>query len=133
MTGLFYAHSGLRYLVLLLGIVNVVVLASALARSAPVGKLHRALGAAFAGLLHLQVLLGLGMVLGGTWYPQLIGHIVLMIAAAAVAQVALSMNRRRPEPGHKLPLAGVVGSLVLIAAGVMAIGRGLFATGTFSG
>lgn len=133
MIGLFHAHSGLRYLVLLLGFVHVVVLAVALARKAPPGKLHRALGAAFAGTLHLQVLLGLALVAGGTYYPRLIGHIVLMVAAAVLAQVALSMNRRRAVPGHTLPLAGTVGALALIVGGVMAIGRGLFHSSAFAG
>jgi hypothetical protein len=38
----------------------------------------------------------------------------------------MSLNRRKPEPGLTLPLAGVVGALLLITGGVMAISRGLF-------
>ena len=126
MSGLYHAHSGLRYLVLLLGMVNIAVLAIGLVQKAPFGKLHRILGAIFAGMLHLQVLLGVGMVVLGRYYPQLIGHIAMMLIAAITAQATMSINRRRPEPGFALPLVGVLVALVCITGGVMAIGRGLF-------
>ncbi|MBS2017399.1 MAG: hypothetical protein JST00_31240 [Deltaproteobacteria bacterium] len=126
MTGLFHAHSGLRFLILLLGAANVVVLGLGLAQKKPFGKPHRALGAAFAGSLHLQVVLGLLMVAMGRYYPALIGHMVMMFLAAVIAQVTMSMNRRRAEPTLALPLVGVVIALVCITGGVMAIGRGLF-------
>jgi hypothetical protein len=126
MTGLFHAHSGLRFLVLLLAFANLVVLAMGLAQKKPFGKLHRALGAAFAGSLHLQVVLGIAMVAMGRYYPALIGHIVMMIVAAVAAQAAMSVNRRRAEPTLVIPLVGVVVALLCITGGVMAIGRGLF-------
>lgn len=126
MTGLFHAHSGLRFLVLLLGAANVVVLGVGLLQKKPFGKLHRALTSAFAGTTHLQVVLGIAMVAMGRYYPALIGHMVMMILAAVIAQVAFSVNRRRPEPSLVLPLVGVVVALVCITGGVMAIGRGLF-------
>lgn len=126
MSGLYHAHSGIRYLVLLLAMANIAVLAVGLVQKKPFGKLHRVLGAIFAGTLHLQVLLGVGMVVLGRYYPQLIGHIAMMLVAAVAAQVALSMNRRRQEPGFVLPLVGVIVALVCITGGIMAIGRGLF-------
>ena len=126
MTGLFHAHSGLRFLILLLGVVNVAVLGVGLAQKKPFSKLYRILGAAFAGSLHLQVVLGATMVALGRYYPALIGHMVMMVLAAVVAQVALSVNRRRPSPTLSIPLAGVVVALVCIIGGVMAIGRGPF-------
>lgn len=125
MTPLFHAHSGLRFLILLLGVVNVVVLASGLVTKKPFGKVHRILGASFAGSIHLQVLLGLVMVAMGRWYPALIGHLAMMLLAAIVAQAAMTVNRRRATPGMQLPLIGVVVALLCIFGGVMAIGRGL--------
>lgn len=125
MTPLFHAHSGLRFLILLLGVVNVVVLAAGLATKKPFGKVHRILGASFAGSIHLQVLLGLAMVAMGRWYPALIGHLAMMLLAALVAQAAMTVNRRRATPGMQLPLIGVVVALLCIFGGVMAIGRGL--------
>jgi hypothetical protein len=126
MNGIFHAHSGLRFLILLLGAANVVVLTIGLLRKQPFGKLHRGLGAAFAGTLHLQLLLGVSMVAMGRYYPALIGHMVMMVLAAVIAQLAMSMNRRRATPTLHIPLLGVVVALVCITGGVMSIGRGLF-------
>ncbi|HEY0880816.1 MAG TPA: hypothetical protein VGD87_04755 [Archangium sp.] len=129
MNALLHAHSGLRFLILLAAAANIVVLGAGLAQNTPFGKLHRILGASFAGLLHLQVLLGLGLVAGGIFYPKLIGHLVMMLLAAIGAQAAMTINRKRPQPNMKLPLIGVLFALFCIVGGVMAIGRGLF---TFS-
>ena len=123
---LYYAHSGLRYLVLLVGLVALAYFVWGLATRRAAGRGVRALGAAFVGLLDLQVLLGLVMLVLGRYYPQLIGHIVMMVLAAVTAQVSMSVNRRRPQPGFVLPLAGVVLALVFIIGGIMAIGRGVF-------
>jgi hypothetical protein len=126
MTALLHAHSGLRFLILLLAVVNVVALGIGLATGKPFGKLHRILGASFAGSLHLQVLIGLGLVAMGRWYPALAGHLAMMLLAAVAAQAAMTVNRKRPKPGFQLPLIGVLVSLGLIFGGVSAIGRGLF-------
>lgn len=133
MTALLHAHSGLRFLVLLLGVVSLVVYGVGLATNKPFGKLHRILGASFAGSLHLQVLLGLSMVAMGRWFPQLAGHLAMMLLAAGAAQAAMTMNRKRAVPGMKLPLIGVAVALLLIVGGVMAIGRGLFTMTVITG
>jgi hypothetical protein len=122
---LFQAHSGIRYLVLLVGLVALAYFVSGLAAKRPVGKPVRILGSAFVGLLDLQILLGLIMVAMGRYYPRLIGHIVMMLVAAAVAHVLLVVNRKRSNPGYLLPLIAVALALALIAGGLMAIGRGL--------
>lgn len=126
MNALLHAHSGLRYVVLLLALVNIVVLVKGLATKSTPGKLERILGASFAGTLHLQVLLGLTMVVMGKFYPQLIGHIAMMLSAAVLAQATLSINKKRAQPGHQLPLIGIGGALVLILGGILAIGRSPF-------
>lgn len=131
MSGLFHAHSGLRFLILLLGVLNVLVLGIGLAQKAQFSRLHRILGASFAGALHLQIVLGIAMVAMGRYYPALVGHMVMMILAAVVAQAAMSVNRRREEPTLGLPLAGVVIALLCIVGGVMSIGRGLFTVSAF--
>jgi hypothetical protein len=130
---LFHAHSGLRYLVLLAGLVALAYFVSGLVAKRPVGKGVRVLGAIFTGLLDLQVLLGLVMVAMGRYYPRLIGHIAMMVLAAAVTHALLVVNRKRPNPGYLLPLIAVVAALALIAGGIMAIGRGVFTTTPFTG
>lgn len=121
---LFYAHSGLRYLVLLMGLIAVAYFAYGLATKRPVDKSVRIIGLSFAGLVDTQVLLGI-ILLGSGWpfYPALWGHLVMMVAAAVVAHVLLVLNRKRPQPGYLLPLIGVGGALLLILGGIMAIGR----------
>ncbi|XXF79898.1 hypothetical protein P2318_09170 [Myxococcaceae bacterium GXIMD 01537] len=133
MNFLFHAHSGLRYLVLLVGVAAIVYFAVGLATKRPVTKAVRILGSAYAGLLDLQVLLGIVLVAMGRYYPQLIGHIVMMLLAAGVAHGLLVANRRRPQPGYLLPLLAVAISLALIAGGIMAIGRSLLGGTAFVG
>lgn len=122
---LFHAHSGLRYLVLLVGLVGLAYCVSALVTKRPVDKGLRILGAAFTGLLDLQILLGLVMVAMGRYYPQLIGHIVMMLLAAGAAHGLLVANRKRSSPGYVLPLIAFAVALALMAGGIMAIGRGV--------
>jgi vacuolar-type H+-ATPase subunit I/STV1 len=129
---LFHAHSGLRYLVLLAGLVALAYFVMGLTTKRPVDKGVRILGAAFTGLLDLQVLLGIIMVAMGRYYPRLIGHIVMMVAAAGVTHALLVINRKRPNPGYLLPLIAVAAALVLIVGGIMAIGRGVFTTTAFT-
>jgi hypothetical protein len=133
LTGLLHAHSGLRYLVLLAGVAALVYALVGLATGRPYDRGMRATGATFAGLLHLQVLLGLILLLFGTYYPQLIGHIALMVGAAVAAQLPLSLLKRRPpEERSYLPHAiGAGVALLVIWAGVMAIGRGLLEAAVF--
>ena len=121
----FQAHSGLRYLVLLVGVAALSYFLSGLVTKRPLDKGARILGAVFTGLLDLQVVLGLVMVAMGRFYPQLIGHIVMMVLAAVETHVLMVVNRKRANPGYLLPLIAVAVALALIAGGVMAIGRGL--------
>ncbi|MGA9520182.1 MAG: hypothetical protein WBV82_01885 [Myxococcaceae bacterium] len=123
MTGLLHAHSGIRYLVLLAAVVAIAYFAYGLATKKPVTRAVRILGAIYVGLLDLQVLLGLGVIAMGLWYPALAGHVTMMVLAAAVAHVMTAKNRRLPQPGYTLPLIGVGVSLLLIIGGILAIGR----------
>lgn len=125
MTALMHAHSGLRFVILLVGVVSLVVFGLGLAQKKPFEKLHRILGASFAGSLHLQLLLGVVAVSMMPWQPRYIGHIVMMVAAAGVAQAAMTINRKRAAPGLQLPLLGVAGALACILIGVLALGHGV--------
>jgi 4-amino-4-deoxy-L-arabinose transferase-like glycosyltransferase len=127
---LFYAHSGLRYLVLLAGLATLVYALAGIIVRAPYKRPMRILSTIFAGTLHLQVVMGLALLFTGRFYPQLIGHIFLMVLAAVAAQVVPSIMRRRPEEQRSyLPHAvSAIVALGLIYFGVVAIGRGLFET-----
>ena len=123
---LFHAHSGLRYLVLLSAVVAIAVLARGLFSGRPYGRPARIAAAAFTGLLYLQILLGIAMVALGYFYPSLLGHLFMMLLAAVVAQAAIVMGRKHPDPrrGHSLSLIGIVLALLLILGGIASIGRG---------
>ncbi len=123
MTALLHAHSGLRYLVLLAGLAALVVFGLGVAQKKPFDKPGRIIGSIFAGLTHLQVVLGIVLVAMGTWYPALIGHLVCMLSAAVVLQVLLIRNRKSASPGFSLPLIAVIITLLLMVAGTFAINR----------
>lgn len=126
---LFHAHSGVRYLVVLFGIVALAYALWGAVRGREYDARMRVFAGLFAATLHLQILLGLALVLlgPGQFYPQLAGHIVMMVFAAVVAQIVPSVMRRREmEERSYLPHAvSVVVALGLVWAGVAAIGRPL--------
>ena len=125
---LFHAHSGLRYLVLLAGILSLAYSLVALLRGRPWDKPGRILLASFVGLLDLQVLIGIILVFVRMFYPMLWGHLVMMVLAAAVAHVASVINKKRRPEGrsHMVAVLGSAGALALIIGGITAIGRAVF-------
>jgi hypothetical protein len=119
---LFHAHSGLRYLVLLAGLAALAYGVYGLAARRAWDRTARIIGSAYAGLLDLQILLGILLVFW-RYYPALIGHIVLMVLAAAVVHGASIANRRAPRGRFGLFALAAAISLLLIVGGIMAIGR----------
>ncbi len=120
-----YAHSGLRYLVLLAGILVVAYAAHGLATKKDYDGTMKILAAAFTGLLDLTVLLGVATLFTNSFYPQLGGHIVMMLLAAVLAHVVYGVMKRRP-PERRTYGPHVVGTLIvlaIIATGILAIGR----------
>lgn len=120
---LYQLHSGLRFVVLLMAIVMIAMCLAGLMSKAPFTKAGRIVGSVFAGFLHTQVLVGTALALTGFWQKRDIGHVVMMVAAAVLAQVMLSKNRRAANPNWVRPLIGVGGALALIFGGIFAIGR----------
>ncbi len=119
------AHSGLRYRILLGGVLTVLYAAFGVASRRTYDKSMRILASSFVGTIHLQILLGLALLFSGRFQPALTGHIFMMLFAAAAAQIPVSVMRRRPEE-QKSYLPHGVGALValaMIAAGILAIGR----------
>ncbi len=121
---LFHAHSGVRYLVLLLGVLALGWALVGVLGGRRYDRGMKILGSAFAGILHLQILLGVAVLFTRGFHPALIGHISMMIFAAAAAQVTASVMKRRPEEERSyMPhLVGTGVALLLIVGGIMAIG-----------
>ena len=123
------AHSGLRYLILLGGVLTVLYATYGVASGRAYDKTIRILASAFAGTIHLQILLGLALLFSGAGFqPVLIGHISMMLFAAAAAQIPVSVMRRRPQEAKSI-LPHDIGALValaLIAGGILAIRPSIF-------
>jgi hypothetical protein len=123
----FAAHSGFRYMVLLVGAATLV--ASLLGwRGGPTsggGRLALRLFRIYVGTLDIQLLLGIATVALRPFHPQYIGHIVMVVLAIGVAHVVGVRLRRAPEAARRpsVVFAGVVFSLGLIVGGILAIGR----------
>ena len=119
------AHSGLRYLILLGGVLTVLYAVYGVASGRTYDKPMRILATSFVGTMHLQILLGLALLFSGRFQPQLTGHIFMMLFAAAAAQIPVSVMRRRPEEQKSyLPHGvGALAALAMIAAGILAVGR----------
>ncbi len=122
---LFYAHSGLRYLVLFAGILVLGYAVYGQATKREYDKTMRILAAVFTGSIDLTVLLGVAHLMSSVFYPQLSGHIAPMVLAAVVAHLVSAVMKRRPI-AERTFMPHIVSTLIvlgLIATGIMAIGR----------
>lgn len=119
------AHSGLRYLVFLSALLVIAHAAYGMATGRDYDTRMRILSAVFTGFIDLTVVLGLANLFTGSFYPQLGGHIVMMVFAAVIAHVVHGVMKRRPadKQSYAPHLAGTLITLVVIVVGIMAIGR----------
>jgi len=120
-------HSIIRYVVLAAGVLALVYALVGVVARRPYDRAMRILSSVFVGSLDVQILLGIGVIFTRSFYPALIGHITMMIFAAAVVHVTSAVMRRRPpeEKTYMPHLVSILVSLGLIAAGILAIGRGI--------
>jgi len=122
---LLYAHSGLRYLVLLAGLAVVVYATYGIVTGRAYDRRIRVLSAAFTGLIDVTAMFGLAQLFTGRFYPQLGGHVAMLVFAAIVAHIVYGVMKRRP-PDQQTYVPHLVGALVvlgLVAGGVLALGR----------
>lgn len=128
----FYAHSGFRYMILLLGVATILYALFAASTKRPYDKPMRALSSGLAGAMHLQILLGFALIFAGRFSPGIAIHFVTMLLAAAAAQIPVSVMRRRPEEEKsQLPHAvWAAVALAIVAAGILAIGRPIIGSGS---
>jgi hypothetical protein len=119
------AHSGFRYLVLLLGIVVVAYAAYGLATRRPYDGRMRILATAFTAALDLTAVLGLATLFTGSFYPQLVGHITMMALALAITHIVAVVQRRRPlaQRTYGPHVVGTLVALAVVSFGILAIAR----------
>ena len=124
---LFLAHSGWRYLILATGVLllAIALVATRAGVLSNAGRSSIRLFRVYTVFLDVQLLLGVGTALVRPWLPMYIGHIVMMVAAAAVAHVfSARLRKRAPEQRSPLMiLLATILSLALVVAGIMAIQR----------
>lgn len=126
---LWWAHSLLRFVVLAVGVAVIGWAAYGAATNKPFEKPMRALGAAYAGLLDANIVVGLFLLVSDRYFQAgLIGHIFLMVFAAVVAHIPNSVMKRR-DPAERSHLPYVITtlvSLILMAVAILALGRPIF-------
>jgi hypothetical protein len=119
------AHSGMRYLVLLLGVLTAGYALVGVVRKTPVDNAGLLLLRLFTAAIDIQVLLGIVTLITGRFFGALMGHILMMIAAAAVAHLG-AVRLKKAEPtarGYGMLLAAALIPLALMIAGILAIQR----------
>jgi hypothetical protein len=126
-----HAHSGIRYLVFLMGVVTVLYALYGLVSRKPCTPRMQKYATWFAVLIHIQILSGMAVLVTRRFPPALIGHIFMMLFAAAAAQVVSSVSRRKPlEERTWTPyLVGSVVAMLLMVGGIIAIGRPVLGSG----
>jgi len=129
--GLLQIHSLLRWILLIAGLVALIYAIYGWVTKRPYDRIMRSSASTFAGLLHLQVVLGFFILVSmRLTLTGLIGHIFLTLGAAVAAQIPLStMRRRRPEDRTFLPHALFTAlAFLLLWFGMQSINRGLFSS-----
>jgi hypothetical protein len=124
-------HSWLRYGVFLLGFVAFFYALWGLIKKRPYQKRMWDLASAFTFSLYLQIVLGFFLIFSTTnrFLDRSLGvHMVLSMAAAAVAQMTYSTNRRRlrEERTYGVHVWGVGLALTLVVAGLLVIRSSIF-------
>lgn len=127
---LLMAHSGVRWLILLVAVIAIVKYAVGWLRRGTYQGMDRGLMAGFNGLMDLQGTLGLVFLvwngLSGVGFPGYrIAHAVIMIAAMSVAHLSSRWKNADDMTRFRNNLFVIVGSLILIFVGISVLPGGL--------
>ena len=127
---LFMAHSGFRWLVLLLAVIAIVKFLAGWIRRSFFTGIDRGLMAGFSGLMDLQVTLGIILLVwsgmaGAGFPPYRIAHGLIMILAAVLAHMSTRWRNAEDPVRFRSNLFLVVGSIVLVLLGIAVLPGGL--------
>lgn len=127
---IYAAHSGLRFLLFLAGLLVVVWGVYGMVGKRPYDKVMARLATVFTGLLDLQILVGVAVLFSRPFGTQVIGHFIMMLLAAAAAHGTGSVVRKRPQEEKTFAphVVGAILALAFVATGILALGRGVFAS-----
>jgi len=126
---LLMAHSGLRWLILLVAVVAIIKFTVAWRAGSTFKGMDRGLTAAFSGLMDLQVTLGIIFLLwsgfAGAGFPRYrIEHGVTMILAAGVAHLSARWKKADDKTRFRNNLFTIIGSLILVLIGIASLPGG---------
>ena len=127
---LLYAHSGIRWLIILVALLALVIFGYSWLGKKNFSKLERILPASYSFLLDAQVLLGaVFMVLEGiqgVGFPRhRLEHFGVMLLAALVAHLPIRMRKTGKENYQRNIFLAILFSLVLIYLGIAMLPGGL--------
>ena len=124
--GLLHAHSGLRYLVLILLLAGIIRSFSALFSQKPWGSFDNLVGKWLLIFTHVQFLIGLVVYFANGWHNQLqhmseatlrynaLEHPLAMILAVVLITIGRSRGRKAKSDSAKHRLAGVLWLIALV-------------------
>ena len=124
------AHSGIRWLVLLVAVIAMIKYLLGWLQRGQFKGMDRGLMAGFSGLMDLQVALGIVLLLwsgfAGAGFPFVrIGHASIMLAAAVLAHMSRRWKNADDATRFRNNLFLIVGSLILILIGISILPGGL--------
>jgi hypothetical protein len=124
---MFSIHSHTRYLVLLVAVAATLYALFGLLTRRRFDRTGLLLLRIFTGVVDLQVLFGIITAFTRPFYPALIGHFVMMIAAAAVAHLGAIRLKKLPETERSYGwlLAATLLPLLLMIGGILSIHRAI--------
>ena len=120
------AHSGLRWLVILLTFIAAGWLIYRLAQKPTYDKTTHRIVAAWSGLIGLQCVIGLGLflILADWDLRHRWEHLVVMTIAVVVAHVYVRLKQRPDRVRIQGALASILATLVLVYLGVALLPQG---------
>lgn len=127
---LFMAHSGLRWLILLVAAIAILKYLVGWLSRAPFKGMDRGLMAGFSGLMDLQATLGIIVLLwtgfAGAGFPRYrLEHGLIMIVAAVVAHLSARWKNADDTTRFRNNLFLIVASLLLVVVGLLVLPGGL--------
>jgi len=123
MSFLLNTHSGIRWLIVIIGVLAIVKFTFGWLRGGKFTGMDRGLSSGFSGLMGLQVLSGVIFLfwtgLTGAGFPALrIEHTVTMLISAVVAHLPMRWREAADRLRFRNILLAIVASLVLVYLGV---------------
>ncbi len=119
-------HSGVRWLVLVAGVLALLRSAWGWVGGRPFARLDQTLGSIYMGLVDLNVLLGIVVLVNrwGNLSRAAEMHPLVMILAAIVIHAARRLGRTRDDKTrHGYQAGGVLASLILILIGIQLVAQ----------